>query len=232
MTGPGSTTRAAAGRPYAHRWRTLALLGVAQFMLIVDVTVVAIALPHMGADLGLSRVELTWVTSAYTLVFGGLMVLGGRLADLVGPRRLVLGGLAVFTAASLVAGFAAGGAVLLAGRVAQGVGAAMLSPAALSAVVRMFEGDERNRALGVWSAMGGAGGAVGVLLGGLLAGGPGWPWVFFVNVPVGAAVLAVLLRLLPALPGAAGTRRGRVDVLGAVLVTASTGAHLRPHRRR
>lgn len=208
------------------RWRTLALLGIAQFMLIVDVTVVAIALPHMGTDLGLSRVELTWVTSAYTLTFGGLMVLGGRIADLVGPRRLVLGGITLFTLASLTAGLADGGAVLIAARVAQGLGAAILSPAALSSVVRMFTGDERNRALGIWSALGGAGGAVGVLVGGVLTAGPGWPWVFFVNLPVGAAVLALLLVLLPQLPelpGAEPGQRRSVDVLGAVLVTAATG---------
>lgn len=207
---------------HPRRWRVLTFLAIAQFMLIVDVTVVAIALPLMGADLDMSRAQITWVVSAYTLTFGGLMLLGGRLADLVGPRRVVAAGLIVFTLASFTAGLADQGAVLLASRVGQGLGAAMLSPAALSVVVRLFAGDERNRALGFWSAMGGAGGAVGVLLGGLITAGPGWPWVFFINVPVGAVIVLVILRLLPPLPAAASG--GRLDVLGAALVTTGTGA--------
>jgi MFS family permease len=153
---------------------------------------VAIALPHIGADLGLSRGTLTWVVSAYTLMFGGLMLLGGRAADLLG------------------------------GRVAQGVGAAMLSPAALSVVTKTFHGEERNKALGIWSALGGGGGsAIGVLLGGVLTAGPGWQWVFYVNVPIGLIVLAVLSRTLPA--DLAHGQRARLDVPGAVLVTAGTG---------
>lgn len=141
--------------PHPLRWRILAFLGVAQLMLILDITVVAIALPHIETDLGLSRQAVTWTVTAYTLTFGGLMLLGGRLADLIGARRVVLAGLAIFTAASLVTGFADSAAMLLGGRVAQGLGAALLSPSALSLVVNLFEGDERNRALGVWSALGG-----------------------------------------------------------------------------
>ncbi len=207
--------------PYEHRWQTLGLLGAAQFMLILDVTVVAIALPHIGGDLGLSRDALTWVVSAYTLTFGGLMLLGGRAADLYGAGRVVLTGLTIFTAASLVTGLATTGAMVIGGRVGQGVGAALLSPAALSVVVRIFEGDERNRALGIWSALGGFGAAVGVLLGGLLTAGPGWSWVFFVNVPVGAVVIVALVWKLPSLPPAGGG--SRLDVVGAFLVTAGTG---------
>lgn len=134
---------------YPRRWQTLALLGIAQFMLILDVTVVAISLPLMGADLGLDRQTVTWVVSAYTLTFGGLMLLGGRIADLIGPKTMVMLGLAVFTVASLITGAAQDGVMVLAGRVAQGLGAAMLSPSALSVVVRMFDGDERNKALGI-----------------------------------------------------------------------------------
>ncbi|MGW9193633.1 MFS transporter [Micromonospora chersina] len=199
----------------------LALLGVAQFMLILDVTVVAIALPHIGTDLGLERNTLTWVVSAYTLMFGGLMLLGGRAADLFGARRVVLLGLLVFTAASLLTGLATGPALLIGGRVAQGVGAAMLSPAALSVLTRTFHGDERNKALGIWSALGGGGSAIGVLLGGVLTAGPGWQWVFYINVPIGLIVLVALARILPAHMSTA--TRARLDVPGAILVTAATG---------
>ncbi|WP_066588332.1 MFS transporter [Cellulomonas timonensis] len=205
------------------RWLALALLGVAQFMLILDVTVVAIALPQMSADLDLSREAATWVVAAYTLTFGGLMLLGGRSADLFGSKPIVYAGLLTFTAGSLLAGVADNGTALLAGRVAQGLGAAMLSPAALAVVVRLFSGDERNRALGIWSALGGGGAAVGVLLGGLITAGPGWPWVFFLNIPLGLFVLAALPRVLPPLPRAAGPRPA-LDILGALLVTGATGS--------
>ncbi len=208
---------------HPKRWLALSLLGTAQFMLILDVTVVAIALPQMGADLNLSREALTWVVAAYTLTFGGLMLLGGRSADLFGSKPIVYAGLLAFTTGSLLAGLAGNVEMLLVGRVAQGVGAAMLSPAALSVVVRLFTGDERNRALGIWSALGGGGAAVGVLLGGLITAGPGWPWVFFINVPVGLVVLVALVRTLPPLPPAAGPRHS-LDVLGALLVTAATGS--------
>lgn len=206
--------------PDPRRWRILAMLGIAQLMLIVDVTVVAIALPDMGADLGLDRAGLTWVASIYALVFGGLMLLGGKAADVFGPRRLVLAGLALFTVASLLAGLAGGAELLLIARALQGVGAAMMSPAALSVIVRTFTGAELGRALGVWSGLGGAGAAVGVLVGGALTAGPGWPWVFFVNVPVGAILLLALLGSVRPMPGTGG----RVDVIGAVLASASTGA--------
>jgi len=204
-----------------RRWRTLALLGVAQFMLILDVTVVAIALPHIGADLGLERDTLTWVVSAYTLMFGGLMLLGGRAADLFGARRVVLTGLVVFVAASLATGLASGAALLIGGRIAQGIGAAILSPAALSVVTKTFHDEERNKALGIWSALGGGGSAIGVLLGGVLTAGPGWQWVFYINVPIGLVVLVALSRVLPA--DRPAESRGRLDVPGALLVTAGTG---------
>ncbi|GGW04536.1 MULTISPECIES: MFS transporter [Streptomyces] len=221
MSGTESTTTRAPDAPHPLRWTVLGLLGLAQLMLILDITVVAIALPDMGAELNLDRAALTWVVSGYALTFGSLMLLGGRAADLFGPKRVVLTGLAVFTVASLAAGFATGAPLLLVARIAQGVGAAMVSPAALSVVVRLFDGDERNRALGIWSALGGGGAALGVLLGGLITAGPGWAWVFFVNVPVGLIVLVSLARILPSLPRA-GT--GSLDIPGAVLVAAATGA--------
>ncbi|MEV1321501.1 MFS transporter [Micromonospora arborensis] len=206
--------------PDPRRWRILGLVGVAQLMLILDVTVVAIALPHMGADLDLRRETLTWVVSGYTLAFGGLLLLGGRAADLFGSRRLILTGLLLFTLASLTAGLATSGPLLLTGRVAQGLAAAMLSPAALSLIVTIFDGDERNRALGIWSALGGSGAALGVLLGGLLTAGPGWAWIFFINVPVAVVLLFTLRSYLPA--QRASAPHATLDVAGAALVTTAT----------
>jgi EmrB/QacA subfamily drug resistance transporter len=220
MTETHTHEPAAPAAPHPQRWKLLALLGVAQLMLILDVTVVAIALPHMEADLGLSREALTWTVSAYTLAFGGLMLLGGRIADLVGAKGVVLTGLLLFTAASLTAGLAGSAELLVGGRIAQGVGAALMSPAALSLVVTLFDGAERHKALGIWSALGGGGAALGVLLGGLLTSGPGWSWVFYVNVPIGLAIAAALAAMLPRRTAAAA--RARLDVLGALLVTAST----------
>ncbi|GAA2445623.1 DHA2 family efflux MFS transporter permease subunit [Actinomadura vinacea] len=208
---------------HPRRWTALALISVAQFMLILDVTVVNVALPQMGAELELSRTTLTWAVTAYTLFFGGLMLLGGRLADLFGARRLMLAGLAVFTLASLATGLAQNEALLLGGRIAQGVGAALLSPAALSTITTTFHGEERNKALGVWAGLGGIGFAAGVLLGGALTAGPGWRWVFFVNVPVGAALLAAIPATVSASPSPHGTRP-RLDLLGALAVTAATGS--------
>ncbi|MGW0577684.1 MFS transporter, partial [Streptomyces sp. NPDC002920] len=203
------------------RWLTLGLLGLAQLMLILDLTVVAIALPHMEADLHLGRAALTWVVSGYALTFGSLMLLGGRATDLLGAKGVALAGLTVFTLASLTAGLATGAPMLLTSRVAQGVGAALLSPAALSVVVRLFDGDERNKALGIWSALGGGGAALGVLLGGVITAGPGWTWVFFINVPVGLVILVALVRILPSLPRAA---TGSLDLPGVALVATATGA--------
>ncbi len=214
------TTTSPPRLPDPRRWRILGMVGVAQLILILDVTVVAIALPQMGADLGLERETLTWVVSGYTLAFGGLLLLGGRAADLFGARRLVLAGLLLFAAASLTAGLATSAPMLLTGRVAQGIAAAMLSPAALSLIVTIFDGDERNRALGIWSALGGSGAALGVLLGGLLTAGPGWAWVFYINVPV-ALVLSLTLRSqLPTQPTPATS--ARLDLPGAILATAAT----------
>lgn len=203
-----------------RRWAALAMICVAQFMLILDVTVVNVALPDMAADLRLGRETLTWVVTAYTLCFGGLMLLGGRLADALGARRTLLAGLALFTAASLITGLAENGPTLLGGRIGQGAGAALLSPAALSIVTTTFHGGERNKALGVWAALGGTGSAAGVLLGGALTDGPGWEWVFYINVPVGL----LLLIALPAFVPARAPQPARLDVSGALLVTAGTAA--------
>src|SRR5829696_1259809 len=204
-----------------RRWKALSVLSLAQFMLILDLTVVNVALPDLGADLGLSRTAFTWVVSVYGLVFGGLLLLGGRLADIFGTRPVILTGLVIFTLASLVTGLAQNETVLLGGRVGQGVGAALLSPAALAAITSIFRGEERNRALSVWASLGGVGFTAGVLIGGLLTSGPGWRWVFFINVPVGIVLVAAIWALVPLRRHP--DRTARLDVLGAVTVTGATG---------
>ncbi len=224
MTTPASTTATARGgtdAPPSRRWLALGLLSLAQLMLLLDVTVVNVALPAIGAHLHLDRPTLTWVLTGYTLAFGGLMLLGGRLADLLGARRVMLTGLAVFTGASLLSGLATNSAMLLDGRAAQGIGAALLSPSALSLVTTTFTGSERTKALGIWAAIGGAGSAIGVLAGGVLTSTAGWRWIFFINVPVGVLVLAVLPALVAG--GRTRTGSGMVDVPGALAVTAATG---------
>ncbi|MEV6103140.1 MFS transporter [Streptomyces sp. NPDC051940] len=222
MTHTHTAHEATHHRPAAppRRWLMLTVLCLAQFMLILDVTVVNVALPDMAADLGLGRSTLTWAVTAYTLCFGGLMLLGGRLADVFGAPRTALVGLALFTGASLLTGLAQGAETLIAGRAAQGVGAALLSPAALSLVTTSFHGPERNKALGFWAAIGGSGSAIGVLLGGALTDGPGWRWVFYINLPVGLLALSALPALLPPRP----RRPARLDLPGALLVTAATAA--------
>ncbi len=211
-------------KPDARRWWTLALLGAAQFMLVIDVTVVNVALPSIGRDLALDRAALTWVATAYTLLFGSLLLLGGRLADTFGRRRVFLIGLGIFTVASATSGLASDGTVLVLSRTVQGIGAALLSPAALSIITTTFEGPDRNRALSVWAALGGSGAAFGVVLGGALTTGPGWQWIFFVNVPVGVLVAVSVSRLVAVMappPRAAG-----VDLLGASTIAPAIGLML------
>lgn len=214
-----STTGVASGG--SSRWRGLVLLCLAQFMVILDVTVVNVALPVIADELQLSRAASTWVVVAYTLCFGALMLLGGRMADTLGRRRVFLVGLVVFTLASLGSGLAGGPAMLVGARAAQGVGAALLSPAALSIVTTTFHGSERDRALGVWAAIGGAGAAAGVLLGGVFTASLGWQWVFLINVPVGLAVAVALSLVVDSSPT---TRAGRIDLPGAVVGAAAMGS--------
>ena len=205
-----------------RRWTALAVIAVAQFMLILDLTVVNVALPDLGADLDLSRTAFTWAVSAYVLFFGGLLLLGGRLADAFGARPVMLTGLVIFTLASLASGLAQTQTLLLGGRIGQGVGAALLSPAALAAITSSFHGVERNKALSIWASLGGIGFAAGVLIGGILTAGPGWRWVFFINVPVGVVLLAAIRAVVP--PRHHPDRPARLDVLGAVTVTTATGS--------
>lgn len=201
---------------------TLIVLALAQAMLVLDVTVVNVALPVMSAELGLPADLAAWAVAAYAVPFGGLLLLGGRLADVLGTRRMLLSGLLVFTIASLAAGLAPSAGWLLGARALQGVGAALLSPAALATLLQRFEGGARHRALAVWGAVGGGGAAVGVLLGGLLAGGPGWRWIFFVNVPVGILVAASVVAF--AIAPRVARRRERLDLAGALLATAGIGS--------
>jgi EmrB/QacA subfamily drug resistance transporter len=202
-----------------NRWLVLVLVCVAQFMVVLDATIVNVALPSIQRGLGFSPSGLQWVVNAYGLVFGGFLLLGGRAADLFGRQRLFLAGVALFTVASLVNGLAASSGMLVAGRALQGLGAALVSPAALSIVTTTFaEGRERTQALGVWSAIAAGGGAVGLVLGGLLTETLSWQWVFFINLPIGIAAFLLSLRLVP--NSRAADRPETVDVAGAVTVTA------------
>jgi|SRR5579884_346998 len=205
--------------PAARRWLVLAVTVLAQFMVILDIAVVNVALPSIKHDLHLSEDGLQWVITAYSILFGGMLLLGGRLADLLGRRRLFMLGVAVFTVSSLLSGLAWSEASLIVFRALQGLGGALLSPAALSLVVTSFpEGSGRNTALGIWGAASGSGGAVGVLLGGVLTSYVGWTWIFFVNLPVGALVLAVAPFVLR--ESRATLAHRHFDLAGAVSVTA------------
>src|SRR5436190_181832 len=200
-----------------RKWLALALLSAVQFMVVLDIAIVNVALPSIKIDLGFSQQNLQWVISAYALVFGGFLLLGGRAADLLGRRRLFLVGVVVFTVASLLAGLAWSEASLIGARALQGLGAAIITPAALSILSTTFtEGRERNIALGAWGAVGGFGAAAGVLLGGVLTETLSWSWIFFVNVPVGAVGFLLAPRLLNE---SRDTSTKSFDVPGAVLVT-------------
>src|SRR5438105_7406141 len=200
------------------RWRALALLSAVQFMVVLDIAIVNVALPSIKTDLGFSQENLQWVVSAYALFFGGFLLLGGRAADLLGRRRLFLAGVILFTLSSLLAGLAWSEGSLIAARSFQGLGAAVISPAALSILSTTYtEGRERNIALGVWGAVGGFGAAAGVLLGGVLTETLSWSWIFFVNVPVGVAAFFLAPRLLDE---SRDTTVKSFDALGAVLVTS------------
>jgi EmrB/QacA subfamily drug resistance transporter len=198
----------------------LALLCAVGFLDFLDISIVNVALPSIRHDLGFSVQNLQWVASGYLLTYGGFLLLGGRAADLIGRRRILVTGIVVFALSSLTAGLASSSGLLIGARLAQGLGAAMMSPAALSILTTTFnQGTDRLKALGVWGAMGGGASAVGVLLGGLLSGGPGWRWVFFINLPVCVVVIAAAFRLV----GSEHQRQHRssFDVPGAFLVTAA-----------
>ncbi len=201
------------------RWWALALLCSAYFMVILDVSIVNVALPSIQADLNFSQDNLQWVLSAYALTFGGFLLLGGRVADHLGRRRVFMAGVALFTVASLLCGLSSSEGMLIAFRALQGLGAAILSPAALSIITTTFnEGAERNKALGIWGAMGGSGAAVGVLAGGVLTKWFGWEWIFFVNVPVGAGVLCFTRSIVR--ESRVESEERHFDALGAGVITS------------
>jgi EmrB/QacA subfamily drug resistance transporter len=203
---------------HINRWRAFALLAVAFFMTTIDLTIVNTSLPTIGRKLHFAETSLLWVVTAYGLAYGGFLLLGGRAADLLGRRRILMVGMGVFTVASLGAALAGSEAFLIAMRAVQGLGAAMLIPAALSSVRNMFtEGAERNKALGIWGALGAGGASVGIILGGLLTRYAGWQYIFFINVPVGASVLLLARRLVP--ESRLETTQRRYDPFGAITVT-------------
>jgi len=202
-----------------RRWTALILLCMAQFVVVLDASIVNVALPSIGKGLDFSEQNLPWVVNAYVIAFGGFLLLGGRAADLLGRRRVFMAGLLVVAVASLAAGFAADQGQLIAARAAQGLGAAIISPAALSIVTTLFrDGAERNKALGAWGAVAGSAGAAGVLLGGILTDGLGWEWVLWVNVPVSLVALALTPGLIPESRSESATRH--FDAAGAISVTA------------
>lgn len=206
--------------PYPHRWRALAALALVQFVIVVDNTVVNVALPSIQRDLRFSVEGLSWVVNGYLLTAGGLLLLGGRLADLWGRRRMFLAGALVFAGASLVCGLSSDASTLVAGRFAQGVGEALASPAALSLIAVLFpEPGARGKALGIWGALSGIGATIGVLLSGVITELLDWRWLFFLNLPFVLAAMILVPRLVPAFDR---SRRGQVDWLGAALATAGS----------
>jgi EmrB/QacA subfamily drug resistance transporter len=206
--------------PTINRWRAFALLAVAYFMTVVDLTIVNVSLPTIGRDLHFSANSLQWVATAYLLTFGGFLLLGGRAADLLGRRRVLMAGLGLFLAASLACALATGEGFLIGSRAVQGIGAAVMLPAALSIVMNLFqEGAQRNKALGIWGAIAASGATLGLIAGGLLTRYAGWQYIFYLNLPIGVATLALMPRIVPE-SRLATTARRRFDAAGALTGTA------------
>src|SRR6266511_4315612 len=202
------------------RWLALYVLCLASLMIVLDVTIVNVALPSIRKDLGFSETSLAWVVNAYLLTYGGLLLLGGRLGDLFGHRRLFVYGITLFTLSSLACGLSSSQGMLVAARAVQGVGGAVASAVSLSLIMVLFtETGERAKAMGFFGFVASGGGTIGVLLGGVLTDSLSWHWIFLVNVPIGVVVCALCLRLLPAAHGPAAS--GRVDIPGALTVTAA-----------
>src|SRR5271155_4600193 len=212
-----SPASAPTGRTF-NPWITLVVVCVAQFMVILDATIVNVALPSIQTGLNFSSANLQWVVNGYTLIFGGFLLLGGRAADLMGRKRLFVAGVILFSAASLLNGLAQSSGMLIAGRMLQGLGGALVSPAALAIITTTFtETDERTKALGIWSAIAASGSAVGLLLGGVLTDVASWRWVFFINVPIGIATIALAFRYI--VESRVESARRSYDLAGAATVT-------------
>lgn len=216
---PVSSTITEAEIPDPRRWKALALLSLAQFIVILDTSIIGVALPTIQQYFGFSQTDLQWIFNAYVIVFGALLLLGGRLSDILGQRKIFIIGFITLTIASVIAGLANSGVILIAARALQGLGAALIAPSALSMVMSLFGSNklEMNKAMGIWGASAPAGGTAGVFLGGIITAWFDWPWVFLINVPVGIAVLALTPKLLPR----AIKRKGSVDYLGAISVTSA-----------
>jgi EmrB/QacA subfamily drug resistance transporter len=218
-TGRNLTTPRAVADP--RRWKALCVLALMQFMLVLDITVVNVALPHIRADLGFSRAGLAWVVDAYVLMAGGLLLLGGRLSDLFGRRRLFLSGITLFAVASALSGFAVGPAMLVGSRFAQGAAEAMAAPAAFGLVALLFpDGNERAKAIGIFGGVAGLGGTLGPVISGLILQGLSWRWIFFINIPVAAVTVLAVRRLVDESKAPRRLTAGRTDITGAFLVTA------------
>jgi EmrB/QacA subfamily drug resistance transporter len=205
--------------PNPRRWKALGLLSLAQFLVILDTSIIGVALPTIQEQFGFSQADLQWIFNAYVIVFGALLLLGGRLSDIVGQRKIFIIGFMILTIGSIIAGLAPSGFVLIAARAIQGIGAALIAPSALSLVMSLFGNNksEMNKAMGIWGASAPAGGTAGVFLGGIITAWVDWSWVFLINVPIGIAVLGLSTRLLPRV----SRRKGSIDYLGALFITGA-----------
>src|SRR5918996_171587 len=204
---------------HPHRWKALGILSLAQFLIILDTSIIGVALPTIQQHFSFSQADLQWIFNAYVIVFGALLLLGGRLSDIIGQKKIFIIGFATLTIASVIAGLAPSRIVLIVSRALQGIGAALIAPSALSMVMSLFGNNklEMNKAMGIWGALAPAGGTAGVFLGGIITAWVDWSWVFLINVPVGIAVLALTLKLLPR----AIKRKGSVDYFGAISITSA-----------
>src|ERR671919_2439106 len=205
--------------PNPRRWKALGLLSLAQFLVILDTSIIGVALPTIQEQFGFSQADLQWIFNAYVIVFGALLLLGGRLSDIIGQKKIFIIGFLTLTIASVIAGLAPSGVVLIVARALQGIGAALIAPSALSMVVSLFGNNklEMNKAMGIWGASAPAGGTAGVFLGGIITAWVDWSWVFLINVPIGIAVLGLSTRLLPRV----SRRKGSIDYLGALFITGA-----------
>ena len=205
--------------PYPHRWKALGILSLAQFLIILDTSIIGVGLPTIQQHFSFSQADLQWIFNAYVIVFGALLLLGGRLSDIIGQKRIFIIGFLTLTIASIIAGLAPSGIVLIIARALQGIGAALIAPSALSMVVSLFGNNrlEMNKAMGIWGASAPAGGTAGVFLGGIITAWIDWSWVFLINVPVGLAVAALTPKLLPK----GVKQKGSIDYTGALSITGA-----------